>query len=59
MKYIHNCSCFLVAAHLLEAQSVPTLSISLLTPAPLQVSWPINFTSWQLASAANPAPAVD
>lgn len=43
----------LAAAATVEAQSAPVLSISLLTPAIAEVSWPSNFTDWQLTSSTN------
>jgi hypothetical protein len=39
-------------ASIAEAQS-PALSISLLPPATAKLSWPSNFTAWQLTSATN------
>ncbi len=47
----------LAGAAAAEAQTVPTLSFSLLTPAIAEVSWPSNFTGWQLMSATNLGPS--
>ena len=49
----------LLAAAVAEAQSAPALSISLLTPTIAEVSWPSNFTGWQLTSATDLTPPVN
>ena len=44
--------CLLATASCMEAQT-PRLSISLLTPNVAQVSWPSNYSTWQLATTTN------
>jgi hypothetical protein len=44
--------CVLAMAGAAEAAS-PTLSVSLVSPATLRVSWPSNFVNWQLMSTTN------
>ena len=52
MKPIYVLFCLLAMARMAEAQS-PALSISILPPATAWLSWPSNFTDWQLTSATN------
>jgi hypothetical protein len=43
----------LLLAWATDAQTVPTLSISLVAPSLARVSWPSSFTGWQLTSTTN------
>src|ERR1039457_2810584 len=52
VESIYVSLCVLGMACLAEAQS-PALSIFLLPPATAQLSWPSNFTGWQLTSATD------
>lgn len=42
-----------------SAQVPPTLNISILTPGVAEISWPTNFTGWQLMSAFSLTPPVN
>jgi|GEM_PF-3381086 len=47
-------TCLLLPAGLyVGAQPAPSLSLSLLSPSLAQISWPSNYTSWQLMSATH------
>jgi hypothetical protein len=56
LKPFYISLCVLAMACAAEAAS-PTLSISVVPPATLRVSWPSNFTDWQLKSTTNLSPA--
>src|ERR1041385_6015996 len=52
MKPLYLSLCLLAMALAAEAAS-PALSVSLVPPATLRVSWPSNFVNWQLMSTTN------
>jgi hypothetical protein len=52
LKPFYIAWCFLVLACNAKAAS-PSLSISVIPPATLRVTWPSNFTDWQLKSTTN------
>ena len=55
MKALCVLSCILATARCVEGQT-PTLSISLLAPNIAEVSWPSNYSTWQLTSTTNLTP---
>src|ERR1035441_2027318 len=52
MRAVCVLSCVLATASWVEAQT-PALSISLLAPNIAEVSWPTNYSTWQLTSTTN------
>lgn len=53
LSFTQIACCLLALACNAGAQTAPSLSLSLLSPGIAQISWPSNFTGWQLMSATN------
>jgi len=56
MKRVHVLLCVVAIAFAVPAQT-PTLSVSQVPPANVQLLWPSNFAGWQLTFATNLSPA--